>query len=66
MRSPRTTPEQPVRGRASERARSQVAEFCDLCGERNPIEPDAYPPTGMWICVPCLEETLQGACHDVG
>ena len=66
MSSPGTTHQQPVRGRSSERERSPQApaEFCDLCGEPNPIDHDAYPPTGLWICVECIEHTLQGATYE--
>lgn len=65
MTSPGTSPHT---HNAAERTATQSSaapnEFCDLCGERNAIELDAYEPTGLWICVECIEHTLQGACHE--
>lgn len=42
----------------------QPAEFCELCHEPNPIDHDAEPVTGLWVCVECVENTLQGACYE--
>lgn len=46
-----------------ERPRGEVV-FCDLCGVCHPADPDIEAVTGMWICQPCIEHTLEGACHE--
>lgn len=45
-------------------SRHQPAEHCELCGERNPIDADAYPPTGLWICTVCIEGMLDAQPYD--
>ena len=37
---------------------------CELCGTTRRIDPDASEAAGLWVCVECIEETLQGACHE--
>jgi hypothetical protein len=44
--------------------RCQPAEHCELCGERNEIDADAYPPTGLWICTHCIEAMLDAQPYD--
>lgn len=36
-------------------------QWCDLCGVCAPIEPDAHDVTGLYVCTPCIEATLEGA-----
>lgn len=37
---------------------------CGLCGTLRNIDQDASEAAGLWLCVGCVEETLQGAVHE--
>lgn len=47
-------------------ARSPLIELehCDMCSEPHPADPDIEAITGRWLCVPCIEATLEGAVHE--
>jgi hypothetical protein len=37
---------------------------CELCGTVRHIDPDTSQAAGLWICVECVEITLQGDIHE--
>lgn len=63
MNSPGTTPHEPC-GDAGPQPRTAPNGYCDLCGERNPHDPDIEVITGLWICTDCVEGLLDASAND--
>lgn len=37
---------------------------CAMCSRIHNIDHDASETAGLWLCGECVEETVQGACHE--